>query len=150
MKFCLSYYVVYCYETMARKIAGQWRRVKDNKIIAVHAVKTTYCGCCSTAWITFRFHRSFKSPVHKYHFFFINSKLVTEHLNWLLCQQETRPPFLFPSCNSITLPPSNTCLAREWLHIFRFEKLCHPRQGMSTARTSALQEEPSYIQKIKR
>ena len=45
---------------------------------------------------------------------------------------------------------NHTCLAREWLRIFRFEKLCHPRQGMPTSRTSALQEEPSYIQNIKR
>ena len=50
---------------------------------------------------------------------------------------------------AIALPPSNTCLARELLHTFRFEKLCHPRQGMPTSRTSALQEEPSYIQKMK-
>ena len=51
---------------------------------------------------------------------------------------------------AIALPPSNTCLARELFHIFRFEKLCHPRQGMPTSRTSALQEEPSYSQKMKR
>ena len=42
---------------------------------------------------------------------------------------------------------NHTCLARELLHILRFEKLCHPRQGMPAWRTSALQEGPSYIRK---
>ena len=42
---------------------------------------------------------------------------------------------------------NHTCLARELLHILRFEKLCHPRQGMPASRTSALQEGPSYIRK---
>ena len=42
---------------------------------------------------------------------------------------------------------NHTCLARESLHILRFEKLCHPRQGMAASRTSALQEGPSYIRK---
>ena len=42
---------------------------------------------------------------------------------------------------------NHTCLARELLHNHRYEKLCHPRQGMPPSRTSALQEEPSYIRK---
>ena len=46
---------------------------------------------------------------------------------------------------------NHTCLARELLHILRFEKLCHPWQGMPASRTSAvqegLQEGPSYIRK---
>ena len=42
---------------------------------------------------------------------------------------------------------NHTCLARELLHILRFEKLCHPRQGIPASRTSVLQEGPSYIRK---
>ena len=58
-------------------------------------------------------------------------------------------PLIFPSCNSLGLPLSNTYLARELLDTFRFERLCRPRRGIPTSRTSDLQEGPSYITKIK-